>query len=445
MEEKDEKQQSIAPEGESKPFYQGSLPDQRVREAYDPFNGKDPAAFYAELLGDETEEPEGQSSPRNFLLPCFIAGALLLCMGAFAYRGLAPLPYIAPAPTPTPAPTFAPTPAPTATAMPLAAAAAVIEAPAGAAFERTALMVDGRTQGVLISREAAEELLADVCASFEGVVREKYEVQGTLATTIDNAIEFLPAPETPDEDVVTAEALFEKLIASDTRLDVLCTETIREEEVEPLKVKEEEDKYLLKGTSIVVEQGQDGMTAKTNVILYKNGRRRTENTDEKLETRPMQERVVRVGAQKITDKMEPGRREGKKGPDAPEGMTFLPPVEDGKVTLNYGQSGGVMHLGLDYAPEDEDEADVPVLASCQGVVVCVMERGGYGRMVEIDHGGGFVTRYAHLASVSVRLGDAVTQGDPIGLMGQSGNADARQLHFELRIDGEAYNPRYYLD
>ena len=66
-------------------------------------------------------------------------------------------------------------------------------------------------------------------------------------------------------------------------------------------------------------------------------------------------------------------------------------------------------------------------------------------MVEIDHGDGFVTRYAHLDSISVAIGDVVAQGDAIGTLGSSGNCSTPHLHFELRIDGIAYNPRYYLD
>ncbi|MDD4075828.1 MAG: peptidoglycan DD-metalloendopeptidase family protein [Eubacteriales bacterium] len=443
MEEKDETQQNTEPVEEKKPFYQGALPDRPAREAYDPFNGEDPAAFYAKLIGADDEEEEKPKEKRAWLLPAFLAGLLLLSAAAFSYRGLSTLPYIAPPATPTPAPAFTPQPSAEPAFAPLPGAAVIEQAP-NADFERTALVVDGRKQGVLVSREAAETLLADVSAYFEGVVREKYEIQGALTTAIDNEIEFLPSPETDDAEVVTAEALFAKLTESGTRLDVLCTETLREEEIEPCKSEEKDDKYLLKGTKIIEEPGQDGMTAKTLTILYKNGRRRTENADEKTETRPMVARVVRVGTQKITDKAEPGKKEGKKGPDAPEGATFLSPVEDGKVILNYGQSAGVLHLGLDYAPKEEDAADVPVLASCGGTVVCVMERGGYGKMVELDHGGGFVTRYAHLQSAAVKLGDVVMQGDPVGVMGQSGNVSARMLHFELRIDGEAYNPRYYI-
>ena len=102
----------------------------------------------------------------------------------------------------------------------------------------------------------------------------------------------------------------------------------------------------------------------------------------------------------------------------------------------------MLHLGLDYKPKSED-ADV--LASCAGTVVCVMERGGYGLRVEIDHGDGFVTRYAHLSSACVTLGQTVAQGTIIGKVGSSGNADDVLLQFELRIDGEAYNPRYYVN
>ena len=77
-------------------------------------------------------------------------------------------------------------------------------------------------------------------------------------------------------------------------------------------------------------------------------------------------------------------------------------------------------------------------------MLCMM-RGGYGLTVEIDHGNGFLTRYAHLKDITVSVGDSVEQGQVIGYVGSTGNAERAMLRFELRIDGVAYNPRYYLE
>ena len=83
------------------------------------------------------------------------------------------------------------------------------------------------------------------------------------------------------------------------------------------------------------------------------------------------------------------------------------------------------------------------MASCSGTVTCLMERGGYGLVVEIDHGNGFLTRYAKLSGSLVKLGDRVEQGQTVGTAGEL-ESGGFGLHFELRIDGFAFNPRYYL-
>ena len=234
---------------------------------------------------------------------------------------------------------------------------------------------------------------------------------------------------------------FEILSAKDTRLDVISTEKSSVEEIVEAETKETDDKYLLKGTSVIEDPGYDGSILTVRSVIYKNGKKRKESEEENTTEKQARTRIVRVGTQKIKDGDEPGKREGKKGKEA-EDLRFISPLEDGKIVSNYGQRDGVLHLGLDYSAEQERPR---VLAAFAGTVVCKMERGGYGLMVEIDHGQGFVTRYAHLAEAPVNVGDEVGTGEAIGIMGKSGNADGLLLHFELRIDGEAYNPRYYLE
>ena len=75
----------------------------------------------------------------------------------------------------------------------------------------------------------------------------------------------------------------------------------------------------------------------------------------------------------------------------------------------------------------------------------MLHRGGYGLVVEIDHGDGFLTRYAKLASAQVELGDQVVAGQPIALVQQAEGQEEAYLHFELRAGGEAFNPCFYLD
>ncbi|MEO0983388.1 MAG: peptidoglycan DD-metalloendopeptidase family protein [Pseudomonadota bacterium] len=86
----------------------------------------------------------------------------------------------------------------------------------------------------------------------------------------------------------------------------------------------------------------------------------------------------------------------------------------------------------------------PITAAGPGTVVYAGRRTGYGRVVDIDHGFGFKSRYAHLQSIKVRKGDKVVIGDTIGLMGSSGRSTGPHLHYEVSFNGKPYNPEQFL-
>ncbi|SET16065.1 peptidoglycan DD-metalloendopeptidase family protein [Anaerobranca gottschalkii] len=94
------------------------------------------------------------------------------------------------------------------------------------------------------------------------------------------------------------------------------------------------------------------------------------------------------------------------------------------------------HTGVDIA----HSAGTPIYAAAGGRVVTSEYRGGYGNLVIIDHGNGYTTYYAHLQSMSVKVGDRVNQGQIIGRMGRTGSATGVHLHFEIRRNGTALNP-----
>ena len=73
-----------------------------------------------------------------------------------------------------------------------------------------------------------------------------------------------------------------------------------------------------------------------------------------------------------------------------------------------------------------------------------MVAGGYGRLVIVDHGGGFQTYYAHLSKILVRAGQELRRGEVIGLVGTSGRTTAPHLHYEVRVGGTPMNPYRYL-
>jgi pyruvate/2-oxoglutarate dehydrogenase complex dihydrolipoamide acyltransferase (E2) component len=99
-----------------------------------------------------------------------------------------------------------------------------------------------------------------------------------------------------------------------------------------------------------------------------------------------------------------------------------------------------MHTGLDFRAATGD----PVRATANGKVVSSGWAGGYGRMVEVDHGNGLSTRYGHLSEINVKVGDTVKIGQVIGEVGSTGRSTGPHLHYETRIDGEAVDPQKFL-
>ena len=100
-------------------------------------------------------------------------------------------------------------------------------------------------------------------------------------------------------------------------------------------------------------------------------------------------------------------------------------------------AGAAMHPGIDLA----GAYGTPIYATADGTVVRAgWNSGGYGNMVEIDHGRGIATRYGHMSAVLVHAGDHVTRGEQIGRMGSTGRSTGNHLHYEVRIDGKAVNP-----
>ena len=99
-----------------------------------------------------------------------------------------------------------------------------------------------------------------------------------------------------------------------------------------------------------------------------------------------------------------------------------------------------MHTGLDFRAASGD----PVRATANGKVASAGWAGGYGRMVEIDHGNGLSTRYGHLSEINVKVGDVIKIGQVIGEVGSTGRSTGPHLHYETRIDGEAVDPQKFL-
>ena len=118
----------------------------------------------------------------------------------------------------------------------------------------------------------------------------------------------------------------------------------------------------------------------------------------------------------------------------------------GKINNEFGYrrnpfgGGYEFHGGMDIDGERGD----PVMAPANGVVIKAEWQGGYGNMIEVDHGNGLTTRYGHLAKIEIQAGDVVQRGQLIGFVGSTGRSTGPHLHYELRLNDKTINPRRFL-
>jgi murein DD-endopeptidase MepM/ murein hydrolase activator NlpD len=128
---------------------------------------------------------------------------------------------------------------------------------------------------------------------------------------------------------------------------------------------------------------------------------------------------------------------------------FLPtlsPIEDGWFSSNFGwridpfSGEKSFHEGIDFP----SEVGTPIVAAASGKVIYAGVHPAYGKMVEIDHGNGLISRYAHSSALFVKEGDLVVRGQRIASVGSSGRSTGPHLHFEVRLNGVPQNPARFL-
>ncbi len=131
------------------------------------------------------------------------------------------------------------------------------------------------------------------------------------------------------------------------------------------------------------------------------------------------------------------------------GLASIPsamPAETYKLSSAFGyrrdpiNGRGAMHSGLDF----KAAYGTPILAAADGTITKAGWMGGYGKTIEITHGNGLMTRYAHLSRLNVNVGQKVERGIQIGRMGSTGRSTGTHLHFEVRHHGRAINPHKFL-
>lgn len=130
-----------------------------------------------------------------------------------------------------------------------------------------------------------------------------------------------------------------------------------------------------------------------------------------------------------------------------DGIPQVRPAAIAEISSGFGYRrdpftrGAAMHSGIDF----KGLIGAPIFAAADGVVSFVGRKSGYGNVVEISHGNGLMTRYAHLSRFDTRAGQRVAAGEKIAGLGNTGRSTGPHLHFEVRINDRAVNPRPFLE
>jgi murein DD-endopeptidase MepM/ murein hydrolase activator NlpD len=130
-----------------------------------------------------------------------------------------------------------------------------------------------------------------------------------------------------------------------------------------------------------------------------------------------------------------------------DGIPQVVPASVRAITSGFGyrrdpfNGRGAMHAGIDF----KGAIGSPIFAAAGGRVSFAGQKSGYGNAIEITHGNGMLTRYAHLSRIGVKVGQQVAAGTTIGGLGSTGRSTGPHLHFEVRINDRAVNPRPFLE
>ena len=216
-----------------------------------------------------------------------------------------------------------------------------------------------------------------------------------------------------------------KLLVPKSLITVATVEEVKYKEKVNYEVKVEENKNMYKTQKKVKVKGSPGENEILAKIIRHNGI--------VVEKEIIEEKVLEAA---VTEVVVKGTKELPK--TAATG-TFLMPTR-GYISSRYGMRNGRMHRGLDIAAG----TGTSIKAADGGKVVYTGRRGAYGNLVEIDHGNGYRTRYAHCSSINVRTGDRVYKGQVIAKVGNTGRSTGPHLHFEVLKNGSNQNPAKYV-
>lgn len=271
---------------------------------------------------------------------------------------------------------------------------------------------------------AAEDSVMDRAVNAAERIKEEYKVSHPEDNF--NEIDFVQKFEIRVSKGSSANISDEDTMYSalNSLLTVKTVTEIREEKTVPFEIVYEPTEAKNCGETTVKNAGVDGIIETVTYIEKHDGR---QVASKEVQTKVISETVNQVVLV------------GTKGLVVSDAGMITP--SRGTVSSNMGSRWGRVHKGIDVPGDTGD----PIYAAKEGTVtVAESKNNGYGNVIEIDHGNGLVTLYAHLNTISVKPGDFVYPGQVIGGMGTTGRSTGVHLHFEVLLNGVNVDPLGYV-
>ncbi|WP_342433733.1 M23 family metallopeptidase [Neobacillus sp. FSL H8-0543] len=278
----------------------------------------------------------------------------------------------------------------------------------------------------IVSVDEAITLLQKGTLEEKKYVVKEGDVLGSVAN--DNGLkleELLVLNPDIKEDTVLKIGQEVNITALKPYIEVIVTKEMNQKEDIPFTKEVENDSTMPKGETKVKQEGKNGSRSVTFAISEKNGNIiKKEVASETVLQQPVDHIVV------MGTKVIPSRGSG----------SLAWPTVGGYISSEMGYRWGSMHKGIDIARP----SNRTIKAADNGVVVSAGYSGAYGNKIIIDHQNGLRTLYAHLSSIDVSVGQTVSKGSHIGVMGTTGNSTGIHLHFEVFKGGVNQNPLSYV-
>lgn len=209
-------------------------------------------------------------------------------------------------------------------------------------------------------------------------------------------------------------------------INVQIKRLLVQEEKTPYETDYNKVSYMFSDEEVIEKKGKYGLSKIESIVTEQNG---IQIAKEILSEEVIEEPVTQIVT---TGTQDPPPKKGT--------GYFINPLPGSVISSRFGSRSGGFHLGQDMAKASGSS----IKAADGGTVTYAGWSGSYGYMVDIDHGGGYTTRYAHCSEIYVSVGEKVYQGKVIAAVGSTGVSSGPHLHFEVRKYGSVVNPAAYI-